>query len=64
MRIRHSFIGRAIFTALLFAPFPGIHGWYWENPGDREVTVTLKAAGFYNMSHEFRKDAPVKTKMF
>ena len=51
-------------SGTLTAPFPGIHGWYWENPGDRGVTVTLKAAGFYNMSHEFRKDAPVKTKMF
>ena len=48
----------------LTAPFSGIHGWYWENPGDREVTVTLSAAGFYNMSHEFRKDAAPKTKMF
>jgi hypothetical protein len=48
----------------LNAPFPGIHGWYWENPGDQEVTVTLKTAGFYSMSHEFRKDAPVKNKMF
>jgi hypothetical protein len=51
-------------SGTLTAPFPGIHGWYWENPGDQEVTVTLRAAGFYNMSHEFRKDAPVKTKMF
>jgi hypothetical protein len=48
----------------LTAPFPGIHGWYWENTGDQEVVVTLKSAGFYNMSHEFRKDAPVKNKMF
>jgi len=51
-------------SGTLTAPFPGIHGWYWENPGDGEVTVTLKAAGFYNMSHEFRKDVPVKNKMF
>jgi len=29
-----------------------------------EVTVTLSAAGFYNMSHEFRKDVPPKTKIF
>jgi hypothetical protein len=48
----------------LTAPFSGIHGWYWENPGKAEVTVTLSAAGFYNMSHEFRKDQAPKTKMF
>jgi hypothetical protein len=48
----------------LTAPFSGIHGWYWENPGATAVTITLSAAGFYNMSHEFRKDAPPKTKIF
>jgi len=48
----------------LTAPFSGIHGWYWENPSKAEVTVTLSAAGFYNMSHEFRKDEAPKTKMF
>lgn len=51
-------------SGTLTAPFAGIHGWYWENVGDQEVTVTLKSAGFYNISHEFRKDAPVKNKMF
>ena len=51
-------------SGTLTAPFSGIHGWYWENPGDASVTVTLSAAGFYNMSHEFPKDGAVKTKMF
>jgi len=51
-------------TGTLTAPFPGIHGWYWENPGDQEVTVTLKSAGYYNVSHEFRNGAPTKNKMF
>ena len=51
-------------SGTLTAPFAGIHGWYWENPSNTEVTVTLTAAGFYNMSHEFRKDAPTKTKIF
>jgi hypothetical protein len=51
-------------SGTLTAPFPGIHGWYWENIGDTDLTVTLRTAGFYNMSHEFRKGAPVKTKMF
>ena len=55
---------RAAASGTLTAPFSGIHGWYWENPGDSAVTVTLSAAGFYNMSHEFRKDVPTKTKMF
>jgi hypothetical protein len=51
-------------SGTLTAPFSGIHGWYWENPTDAEITVTLSAAGFYNMSHEFRKNQPPKTKMF
>ena len=51
-------------SGTLTAPFSGIHGWYWENPTDAEITVTLTAAGFYNMSHEFRKNEAPKTKMF
>jgi hypothetical protein len=56
--------GSAAAAGTLTAPFAGIHGWYWENPGDTPITVTLSAAGFYTMSHEFRKNAPTKTRMF
>lgn len=48
----------------LTAPFSGIHGWYWENLEDHEVTVTLTTAGFYNMSHEFRDGVQPKTKTY
>ena len=48
----------------LTAPFPGIHGWYWENTTNQDVTVTLKTAGFYNLSHEFRNGQPTKNKTF
>jgi hypothetical protein len=51
-------------SGTLTAPFSGIHGWYWENPGKAPLTVTLSAAGFYNMSHEFRRDQAPRTKMF
>ena len=51
-------------SGTLTAPFSGIHGWFWENLGDQEITVTLTASGFYNISHEFRSGAPVKNKMF
>lgn len=30
------------------APYDGIHGWYWENTSNRDVTVTLQTAGFYD----------------
>jgi hypothetical protein len=42
------------------APFPGIHGWWWENTTDQDVTITLTTAGFYTESHEFRRGVPVK----
>ncbi len=42
------------------APFPGIHGWWWENKSDREVTITLSTSGFYTESREFRRGQPVK----
>jgi len=56
--------GREAASGTLTAPFSGIHGWFWENQSDTPVTVTLSAAGFYNMSHEFRNGAAPKTKMF
>ena len=51
-------------SGTLTTPFPGIHGWYWENKSDQPVTVTLSSAGFYTLSHEFRTGAPVKNKTF
>ena len=51
-------------SGTLTAPFPGIHGWYWKNKTAREVTVTLKTAGYYNLSHEFRSGQPTKNKTF
>jgi hypothetical protein len=45
------------------APTSGIHGWFWENPSDAEITITLSSAGFYSAATEFRqKYDPVKHK--
>ncbi len=33
-------------AATYIAPFPGKHGWYWENRNNEAVTVTLTASGF------------------
>jgi hypothetical protein len=30
------------------APSTGIHGWFWENKSDHEVTLTLVSSGFYD----------------
>ena len=40
------------------APYPGIHGWFWENRGNDIITVTLTSAGFYRESQEFRFSEP------
>ena len=39
------------------APFTGIHGWYWENPGTEELIITLSTAGFYRDAHVARDRA-------
>ena len=51
-------------SGTLTAPFSGIHGWFWENLSDQEITVTLTTAGFYNLAHEFRTGQPVTNKNF
>jgi hypothetical protein len=38
------------------APFSGIHGWFWENPGGGTITVRVTTAGFYTSAHQFRFD--------
>jgi hypothetical protein len=40
----------------LTAPFKGIHGWYWENPGADTITVRLTSAGYYTSAVEIRSD--------
>lgn len=43
-------------TGVFTAPFTGIHGWYWENPGGETITVGLESAGFYSSAIELRSD--------
>jgi hypothetical protein len=38
------------------APFSGIHGWYWENPGGETITVRVTSAGFYTSALEIHFD--------
>jgi hypothetical protein len=40
----------------LTAPFAGIHGWYWENPGREPVKIRLSTSGFYGSAVEIRSD--------
>jgi hypothetical protein len=38
------------------APFSGIHGWFWENPGGEPITVNLTSSGFYTSAIEIRSN--------
>lgn len=50
-------------SGALTAGFAGIHGWYWENASDRELTVTIRSAGFFTDADEMRpRFDPVKHK--
>lgn len=50
-------------SGALTAPFDGIHGWYWENPGESEAIITITSAGFFTSAEEFRsRFDPVKHK--
>jgi len=40
------------------APSTGIHGWFWENKGDKEVRIHLTTAGFYDKAKMFAGDSP------
>jgi hypothetical protein len=35
------------------APTTGIHGWFWENKGKKEVMIHLTTAGFYDSAKMF-----------
>jgi hypothetical protein len=37
------------------APSNGIHGWYWENMTDKDVIVTITAAGFFSRAFTLSK---------
>ncbi len=42
--------------ATFVAPSTGIHGWFWENKTDKDVTLKLVSAGFYDWIMQNRKD--------
>jgi hypothetical protein len=40
------------------APYAGIHGWYWKNNTDHDVTIKLTSAGFYSSGKLFLDGGP------
>ena len=48
-------------SGALTAPFAGMHGWYWENPGGGTIAVELASAGFFSHAVERRSNGERKT---
>jgi hypothetical protein len=40
------------------APTTGIHGWFWENKGSKEVQIHLTTAGFYDSAKMYVDGKP------
>lgn len=40
------------------APFSGVHGWYWENPGSEPLTIKLTTSGFYAVAYQYPMNGP------
>ncbi len=54
-------VGRdAIQRGTYVAPYSGVHGWFWENRGDEEVTVKLKTTGYYTASTTYSPSGEFK----
>jgi len=43
-------------TGAYTAPFAGIHGWYWENPGGEPLKIRLITSGFYTAATEIHSN--------
>jgi hypothetical protein len=54
--VSHDKQNRMRASGSLVAPFAGMHGWYWENPGGTPVTIRLTSAGFYTSAIETRSN--------
>jgi len=45
------------------APYDGIHGWFWENRGQQEVTVELVTHGFFRESITYSRSGEYVRKL-
>ena len=37
-------------SGTMTVPFEGVHGWYWKNTSDKDITVQLKTSGNYTVA--------------
>jgi hypothetical protein len=51
-------VGKQESFGSFIAPSTGIHGWFWENKGDKNVEIRLTAAGFFDSAKMFAGGPP------
>jgi hypothetical protein len=49
-------VGRDSSSGSFTAPTTGIHGWFWENKGKKEVKIHLTTAGFFDSAKMYSDD--------
>jgi hypothetical protein len=42
------------------APFPGFHGWYFQNRSEQDITLQFNSAGFYEYAEESNESGAVR----
>ena len=50
--------GRDHFYGSFIAPTTGIHGWFWQNKGKKDVRMHLSVSGFFDSSKMYEAGAP------
>lgn len=51
-------VGNDHFYGSFTAPTTGIHGWFWENKGKKQVDIHLTTAGFYDSAKMYAGEKP------
>ncbi len=51
-------VGKDHSSGSFTAPTTGIHGWFWENKGSKQVDIHLTTAGFYDSAKMYAGDKP------
>jgi hypothetical protein len=51
-------LGKDHFYGSFVAPTTGVHGWFWQNKGKKDVRMHLSVSGFFDSSKMYEAGAP------
>jgi hypothetical protein len=51
-------VGKDRSSGSFTAPSTGIHGWFWQNKGKKEIQIHLTTAGFYDSAKMYAGEKP------